>query len=154
MAKINGIYITVESEEPSYDIDITEQPVEDGLDLMDHVRPKAKTMNISGVIVGDNAAQIRQNILNLLQAGSIVEYMGRNSFFGVLTGFRSTHNHQIANGFSFSATLKEVRIAKTSTVQTLSPPVRAEAAPVLVLGRKQATEKGGSTGGNPFGVSN
>ncbi|NHN29446.1 phage baseplate protein [Paenibacillus agricola] len=151
MATINGNYVTVESEEPSHDIDVTEQPIEDGIDLLDHVRPKAKTMNISGFIVGEDAAQIRQNILNLLQSGSIIEYIGRNQFVGILTGFRSTHNHQISNGLSFSATLKEVLVAKTSTIEQLPLPIRAAEQPVLVLGRKQTAAKGTSSSSSSAG---
>ncbi|TDF92163.1 phage baseplate protein [Paenibacillus piri] len=141
MATINDNYITVESEEPSHEIDVTEQPIEDGIDIMDHVRAKAKTMSISGFIVGDDAAQIRQNILNLHQAGSIIEYIGRNYFVGIITSFQSTHNHQVANGLSFSATLKEVRVAKSSYLETLPPFVRAQAAPVIHVGRKQPAQK-------------
>ncbi|MFD0679944.1 MULTISPECIES: phage baseplate protein [unclassified Paenibacillus] len=144
MATINSNKIMVESEEPSHEIDVTEQPIEDGIDIMDHVRAKAKTMRISGFIVGDDSnevAQIRQNILNLHQAGSIVEYTGRNYFVGIITSFQSTHNHQVANGLSFNATLKEVRVAKSSYLKTLPPFIQAQAAPVITVGRKEPVKK-------------
>jgi hypothetical protein len=150
MATINANYITVESEEPSHEIEVTEQPIEDGIDIMDHVRAKAKTMRISGFIVGDDAAQIRQNILNLHQAGSIVEYIGRNYFVGIITSFQSTHNHQVANGLSFNAILKEVRVAKSSYLETLPPFVRAQAAPVIKIGRKQTVQKAKAEGESVF----
>ncbi|MCR8636186.1 phage baseplate protein [Paenibacillus radicis (ex Xue et al. 2023)] len=141
MATINENYVMVESEEPSHEIDVTEQPIEDGIDIMDHVRAKAKTMRISGFIVGDDAAQIRQNILNLHQAGSIIEFIGRNYFVGIITSFQSTHNHQVANGLSFNATLKEVRVAKSSYLETLPPFIHTQAAPVITVGRKQPVKK-------------
>lgn len=143
MATINGIHILVETEDPSYEIEVTEQPVESGLDLMDHVRSKAKTMNISGIIVSENpkeAGQIRQNILNLMEAGTLIVYEGRNRFYGILTSFRSTHTHQIADGMSFSASLKEVRIARTAEIGSQSFPVSTETAPVTVSGVQQPVE--------------
>jgi hypothetical protein len=141
MATINSNYVLVESEEPSHEIEVTEQPIEDGIDILDHIRVKAKTMSISGYIVGEDAAQIRQNILNLHQAGSIITYTGRNLFVGIITSFQSTHNQQVANGLSFSATLKEVRVAKSSYLETLPPFTRAQAAPVIKMGRKQPAKK-------------
>ncbi|SFL09723.1 hypothetical protein SAMN03159341_103191 [Paenibacillus sp. 1_12] len=140
MATINDYKVMVETEDPSYDIEVTEQPIEDGLDLVDHVRTKARTMNISGFIVGEDAAQTREGLLNLMQYGSIVNYQGRNSFVGILTSFRSSHTHQIENGMSFTASLKEVRTATASVIREVSLEDGAEINPVSNMGRQDSTE--------------
>ncbi|MEY9097074.1 phage baseplate protein [Paenibacillus sp. RC84] len=141
MATIDGRYVTVESEDPSYEVETPEQPVEKGVNLIDHVERKARTMSISGLIVGDDAAQIRQYLIDAQDIGSIVTYDGRNSFVGLITGFKSGHTNQVANGCTFSLTFKEVRIAESSFVETLPLPIRAQAAPVISSGRKQKKEK-------------
>lgn len=137
MATVDGRYITVESEDPSYEVDITEQPVEKGIALTDHVQRKARTMSLSGYVVGDDAAEIRAYLIACQDAGSIVEYDGRNYFVGLLTGLQTKHDASIANGFSFSATLQEVQVAESSYVETLPDPIRAQAAPIISSGRKQ-----------------
>ncbi|QOS97547.1 hypothetical protein JNUCC42_13195 [Brevibacterium sp. JNUCC-42] len=142
MATINGMYITVESEEPSYEVDVTEQPVETGINLIDHIRRRATTMSISGVIAGEDAAQIREVIKTLSHTGTIMEYIGRNYFTGIITNFQTKHHHRIANGYEFSATLKEIRIAKSSYIETLPLPIKAQAAPIISAGRKQKKKKG------------
>ncbi|NQX67984.1 hypothetical protein HQN90_17825 [Paenibacillus alba] len=135
------MYITVESEDPSSEVEATDQPVEEGIDVTDHIRPKPRTMNISGVIVGETAAQTRETILKLQTTGSMIEFVGRNYFQGVITQFQSTHDYKVANGLSFTATLKEIRVARSSYVETLPAPIRAQVAPVISSGRKQITEK-------------
>ncbi|MCZ8518888.1 phage baseplate protein [Paenibacillus caseinilyticus] len=141
MAILNGMYLMVEDEEPDYDIDVTEQPVEDNVNLVDHVQRKPVRMPISGLIVGEDAAQIRENLKSLQNNASIVEYDGRNYFVGLIKGLRTRHTNKVANGFEFSFTLVEVRIAEASYAESLPAPIRAQAAPVISSGRKQTKSK-------------
>ena len=141
MATINGMYILAESEDPTYEVDVTDQPVEDGIAISDHVQRKPRAMSITGYIVGSDAAQIRQNLISLSDSGQSVQFMGRNLFTGVIVSFSSKHDYKIANGFSFSLSLKEIRIAKSSYVETLPVPIKAAAAPVISSGRKQTKTK-------------
>lgn len=141
MATINGMYVLAESEDPTYEVDATDQPVEDGIAISDHVQRKPRAMSITGYIVGSDAAQIRQNLISLSDKGEIVQFMGRNLFSGVIVSFSSKHDYKVANGFSFSLSLKEIRIAKSSYVETLPLPIKAAAAPVISSGRKQTKSK-------------
>ncbi|WP_289142923.1 phage baseplate protein [uncultured Brevibacillus sp.] len=141
MATINGMYVLAESEDPTYDVDVTDQPVEDGIAISDHVQRKPRMMSITGYIVGDDAAQIRQNLISLSDNGQSVQFMGRNLFTGVIVSFSSKHDYKIGNGFSFSLSLKEIRITKSSYVETLPVPIKAAAAPVISSGLKQTKSK-------------
>lgn len=141
MATINGRYILVESEDPSYAVDITDQPVEDDISLSDHVQRKPVSMNLSGYIVGEDAAQVRQYLIDTMNTGILVEFLGRNQFIGLIESLSTKHDYKTANGFSFSMSLKEVRVAKASYVETLPAPIRAQAAPVISAGRKQTKSK-------------
>ncbi|KEQ22879.1 phage baseplate protein [Paenibacillus tyrfis] len=146
MATLDGRYILVEVEDPSHEVNVTEQPVEDNVNLTDHVQLKASSMSISGYIIGDDAAQIKQYLIDAMKAGSIVEYDGRNLFVGLITSISTKHDHRVANGFSFSMTLKEISIAEASYVETLPLPIKAQVAPVISSGRKQTKGKGKGKG--------
>ncbi|MED1784234.1 hypothetical protein P4V43_20645 [Brevibacillus fortis] len=141
MATINGMYVLAESEDPKYDFDVTDQPVEDGIDTSDHVQRKPRAMDVSGYIVGDDAAQIREKLIALGDNGDIVKFMGRNLFTGVIQSLSTKHDYKVANGFSFSLSLKEIRFAKSSYVETLPTPIKAAVAPVISSGRKQTKKK-------------
>ncbi|OPA77518.1 hypothetical protein BVG16_13785 [Paenibacillus selenitireducens] len=137
MAKIDGYYILVESEEPNYEVDITDQPVEKGINLTDHVKRRARTISLSGYIVGEDASRIRTYLLDAQDNGKIVQYQGRNTFKGLLGGFSTKHDYKTADGFPFTLKLVEIRFAESSYVDTLPPPVKSQAAPVVNAGRKQ-----------------
>lgn len=142
MALLNGMYITVETEDPGYDIDVTDEPVEDNIDLTDHVQVKPRTIALKGRIVGDDADEKRQAILYAMENAGIVTYEGRNYFVGLITGFSTTHDYTVANGFPFTLSLKEIRIAEASYIETLPDVIRTQAAPVISSGRKETKSSG------------
>ncbi|MFF0831027.1 phage baseplate protein [Brevibacillus sp. NPDC003359] len=144
MAMINGMYVLVESEDPKFEVDVTDQPVEDGINVSDHVQRKPYTMDISGFIVGDDAAQIREKIKAIAANGELVEFQGRNLFSGLIVSFVTSHTNRVANGFAFSLSMKEIRTAKSSYVETLPMPIKAQVAPVVSAGRKQTKKKKGT----------
>lgn len=111
--------------------------VEDGQDVADHVSLEPETMPISGVIVGDDAAQ-RLNILRQFRnRKEIVTYVGRNAFgTGVIESLTTRHNARTRNGFEFDLTLRRVRISRVREVQ-ITPVVRTQAKPVQNQGIQQ-----------------
>lgn len=141
MATINGMYVLVESEDPKFEVEVTDQPVENGINVSDHVQRKPYTMDISGFIVGEDAAQIREKIKTISESGELVEFQGRNLFSGLIVSFSTNHTNRVANGFAFSLSMKEIRTAKSSYVETLPMPIKAQVAPVVSAGRKQTKKK-------------
>ncbi|GKU78567.1 phage baseplate protein [Paenibacillus sp. L3-i20] len=148
MAILNGQYIHVINEDPSYEVDITDQPVEKGINLSDHVQRKPRTLSLSGFIVGDDAAQVRAIIISNMDRGNIAKYVGRNAFTGLITSFSSKHDHRAANGFSFTMTIKSVRIATNSYEGSLSTQIGTQVKGVENSGRKQANENSSSAKNN------
>nr|WP_284646780.1 hypothetical protein [Paenibacillus chinjuensis] len=57
-------------------MDVTEQPVESGINISDHVQPKARFMTITGYVVGDDAAEKRAAIIALMNRGPLWNTMG------------------------------------------------------------------------------
>lgn len=141
MALIDGIYITVEQESPSFPVTVTEQPVEKGINLIDHVQAQARTMSLSGVISGPVAAKNRAHIIAIKDKGQIVKYVGRNAFTGVITDFSTSTDYKTADGMTFSMQLREVRIATSSYVETLPSPIKAQVAKIINSGTKQTKDK-------------
>ncbi|MNC36221.1 hypothetical protein D3C75_847320 [compost metagenome] len=146
MAKLDGKYITVETEAPDYPVTVTEQPVEKGVNLVDHVQAGAWTMSLSGLIVGPDADKTRAYIVAAKDKGKVVRYIGRNRFTGVITAFSTSHDYTVANGMTFSMDLREVRVATSSYVATLPAPVKAQAAAVANKGTQQPKNKSKSKG--------
>ncbi|GAC41700.1 phage baseplate protein [Paenibacillus popilliae] len=142
MAKIDKHYILVESENPSYPVDVTEQPVEKGVNLTDHVQRQARTMGVSGYVVGPDAAKVLAYLRKASDTGKIVKYVGRIAFSGVITELATTHTYSIANGYSISFMMREIRIAKASRASKLPAPVRSQAALIVKAGTKKQKKKG------------
>lgn len=137
MAKIDGHYILVEQESPTFDVDITTQPVEKDIDMMDHVQRKARTMGITGVVAGSDASKILAYLKKASDSGQIVKYVGRMAFTGIISGLATGHTNQIANGYTISFTMTEVRIATSSYSAKLPTPVKAQTVKIVNSGTKQ-----------------
>lgn len=112
MAILNNMYIFVETEDVTRGVEISQHPVEEGLDLTDNVKRQPVTLSLSGEIVGENAAQTLSNITDLHQKGKFVSYTGRNIISNALiTSFNSGHPNTIFGGCSFDMEITEIRIA-------------------------------------------
>ncbi|MGN7359455.1 phage baseplate protein [Paenibacillus sp. SAF-054] len=137
MATIDGKYIWVDKEPSSFDVDITSQPVEKDIDMTDHVQRKARTLTLNGEVSGEDAAEIHDYLVNASDTGKIVKYIGRMSFSGLISGLSTDRSYQTADGFTFTFTLTEVRIAQSSYINKLPVPVKAQAAKIVNSGVKQ-----------------
>ena len=114
MALINDMYIHVVDEKVTGSIDVSSHPVETGIDITDHVKPKPYAMSISGFIVGKDAWSTLSTVRNLCKQGKIVKYSGRNIMANyIITSIDTGHPHEVWGGCSFDMSLQEVRIAKS-----------------------------------------
>jgi hypothetical protein len=148
MAKLDGFYILVETEDPVFPNEVTDQPVEKGVPLSDHVQRQARSVALSGVIVGADAVKVRSYLISASDNGKLVKYVGRIAFNGVISGLATSHSHKIANGFTFSFTLREIRIAETSAAGKLPAAVKSQAAPIINAGTKKTKSTGASKSKN------
>ncbi|KAB8139262.1 hypothetical protein F9U64_01160 [Gracilibacillus oryzae] len=140
MARLGNVSFFILSESHNYKNTITEHPVEDGNDIADHVGSTPTTFNISGMCTGQDAPSKYAQLLELFRKKEPVTYVGRGRINTVvIESFPSDRDADIANGFNFSLTLKQVRIVKTSTVDLLAPEVRAQVKDVGNAGRVQAS---------------
>lgn len=148
MATINGIEIFVEEESPKFSVTVTEYPVEEGEPIADHVKRELPSISVSGKLLGTDASEKRAKIRAMMESGETVSYVGRNAFANaVITSFDSGHNHRIANGMTFTMTLRQIRKIK----QLFSPKIAAKLAttvkPTTTEGRKQVQTTKKTSGG-------
>ena len=122
MALINNYYVHVTEENVTSGIESTTHPVEKGLDITDTIRKTPKEISLTGKIVkvGSMPANaIVVGLENLMQNGSLVKYIGRNSVVNVqIQSFNHSHPNTIAGGCDFDMTLRVVRIAQPSYKST------------------------------------
>ncbi|RUL56459.1 LysM peptidoglycan-binding domain-containing protein [Lysinibacillus antri] len=141
-ALLNGINIFVENEDANFDVDIPTHKVEKGIDLSDHVERQPVVVKLSGKLVRPTPEQVEsliQKLLKIENEGKTVTYEGRRIYQNMLmSGLNIKANSKIMNGYNFSCTLTEVRIAQSSYVP---PEVKAVIAKTAEAGRKQTENK-------------
>lgn len=116
MATINGIYVFVESEEVSYGVEATSHPVEEGIDITDNIKKKARVITLSGEIVenvGEDTKPKKSQLLDLHQRGALVSYVGRTVLNNcIIEDISLTNTYDVWGASKCSITLKEIRTAK------------------------------------------
>ena len=109
MALINGFYVFVEDESLDYDMEVTSHPVEDGIEITDHIQRKAVSISLSGKIVNYSdtvaynddrikevkAAQVLDAIKQLQRSGELITYVGRNAQNNLQIHSFSTSQHRL-----------------------------------------------------------
>lgn len=141
-ALLNGLYIHVVSEDADFNVDIPTHKVEKGIDLSDHVERKPEVVKLSGLLIrptNERVESLISKLKNIEYKGQTVTYEGRRIYKNMLlSGLSIKASSKVMNGYNFSCTLTEVRIAQSSYVQ---PQVKAVTAPVAEAGRKQTENK-------------
>ena len=107
----------VNKEVVSRSSNITDNPVEGGGSISDHVFRQPRTFQLTGT-VADGAAAI--SVLDAMwKKGDILTYTGRNCIANlVIQQFQSTHAADNRKGFSFTATLKQITIGTSEASGT------------------------------------
>lgn len=140
MATLGGVLMHIDSESPSYSVDVLTHSVEKGESVADHVKQNSTTFSITGIMVGDNAESEKQRLINAMKIGRGLFYNGVNKMTNVLiTDFQPDYNKDIKNGFAFSMKLTEYRVVSAKT----AAPVAAKS--VSNQGTKQTATKGTTT---------
>jgi len=141
-AQLNGLLIHVTSEDANFDVDIPTHKVEKGIDLSDHVERKPEVVKLSGLLIrptNDRVESLISKLKNIEIKGQLVTYEGRRIYKNMLmSGLSIKASSKVMNGYNFSCTLTEVRIAQSSSV---APEIKAVTAPVAEAGRKQTENK-------------
>lgn len=142
--KLGGYLIHVVSESIKGDVNVIEQPAEEGLPLTDHVEKKPFILSIEGTLVRPSQARVDELISALEKfrdSGKMISYEGRRIYKNiVIETFSFDADKSISNGYRFSMRLKQIRIAKTAYV-ALPPKPKTQVKPKTNAGKKQQVNK-------------
>lgn len=117
MALINDIYVFVENESVRREAQVSQHPVEEGIDLTDHVKRSPIILSLTGAIVGDGYEDDVLNLDKMQRSGELIEYVGVNLLSdAVITSFATEHTGEIRGGCRFSMEIHEIRIAASPFV--------------------------------------
>lgn len=143
MALLGGHEIHVISETPDYSVNITQYPVEDDIDLTDHVERLPTMMTITGKILGPDAANIREKLIEAMNNGTRLDYVGRNAFRrGLIASIQTEHDFEVANGYRFTILFQQVRVASPSYAPFLNDPIMlSQVKPTTSAGQQQVANK-------------
>jgi hypothetical protein len=118
--KIGDVTVTILSESPTYSQSVTDRPVEGG-SIVDNVTKNPVILNVSGLIPSNGWEGLKL-LRSYVQNGELVKYSGRNVFSNfVIENLTTGHGYQTKGGFTFTATLKEVRQARFVEVPFTAP---------------------------------
>lgn len=139
MPMLGDIFLNmVEEDAPNKSVKSTDHPIESGENITDHIARNAVPMTLKGLIVGNDAEQRRMKLENYMYSGTLLNYSYRTSLKNlIIESFTPIYVVEVGNGFKFELTVKQIRIAKASVLQTLKLPVKMQAAPVANKGRQQ-----------------
>lgn len=144
LCKLGDIEFEVVSDErPQLANEVTDRPVEDIGSVSDHVENKPLVFAFDGLATGNNAFQKLQTLRQYWKDKTLLQYVGRNAIMSVVIEvLNTTHNNRNARGFSFSITLKQIRVAKVELAQIQAPdPAIPRIAPVTTQ-TKDISDKG------------
>ncbi len=143
-AKIGDVeFDVIKSEDLTHDAEVTDKPVEKGMDISDHTKRKPLTLSITGIMVGDNALQKLQRLYKYQNEGELLKYVGRTTHINmVIENIHTTHNSSVANGYSFQMSIKQVNISTSKTVNIVVNPKTGKVNPKTNTQIRKKTNKG------------
>lgn len=135
----------VTSEKPEYTNLITEKPVERGQDIADHARNLPLRFSFTGVVTGDRDSDAKAKYEKLIEYRNnrdLLDFAGRNLLSNMMIESLSPEFTKTnAKGFSFSCTLKQVRIAVAEMVNFVAPDIRSQVKSTDDRGRRQTDDQ-------------
>lgn len=139
MAQLGAVYLdAVYSDQPKRAVKTTDHPLETGEAVTDHVQLDPLTIGITGIIVGSDASVRMKRLEEYQKKGTLLTYVNRISAVGVIIlNFDSTHGKDVGNGFTFSMTLKRMKVSQATPIKEMSLPVRTQVKEVTNKGVQQ-----------------
>lgn len=117
MALINDIYLFVETELVKRESQVSQHPVEEGIDLTDHVRRSPIILSLTGSLVGEDYENDILRLDEMQRSGRLMEYVGVNMISDAIIMFFTTeHTGEIRGGCRFTMEICEIRIAASPFV--------------------------------------
>jgi len=133
------VELFVISEEPEYSVQVSSHNVEKGGTITDHIRKETTSLVLQGLLIGPQASNYKQRLVKAMNEGKLLQYTGRNMMLNcVITSLRTAHNNSIANGMTFTMSLKQVNIVQPA-YSKLPPKKKAAVKPKSRSGKRNTS---------------
>jgi len=116
MALLNGLYVHAISETIDHAYNKTNNPVEEGVDVTDHIERNLVKLKIDGEVIDTptlTASKMYSQLVIWANNGTLIEFRGRNVFDGVITSVSKVSDAEISNGAKITIDFEEMRIANS-----------------------------------------
>lgn len=116
MALLNGLYVHAVSETIENSYTKTNNPVEEGVDVTDHIERNLVKLKLEGELIDTptlTAGKMYSQLVLWANKGTLIEFRGRNVFDGVITNVSKTSTAEISNGAKITIDFEEIRIANS-----------------------------------------
>lgn len=115
----------------------TDHALEDGEQITDHVQSNPITIALSGIILDETEAKVLK-LREYREKGEIIDYDYMTALkHVVITDFSRDYSADIKDGYAFSMTLKQIKVAKVAKFVSVSVPVKQQTKKVTNKGRQQ-----------------
>lgn len=115
----------------------TDHALEDGEQITDHVKSNPITITLTGVILDDTEAKVLK-LREYREKGTIIDfdYMTKLNHM-VITDFNRDYEARVKDGYTFTMTLKQIKVGKVAKFVSVSIPVKKQTKAVTKKGRQQ-----------------
>lgn len=137
MPYIGGVEIdSITSESLKESTQTTDHELEDGEQITDHANNDPIEISIDGVII-DSSDQKLLKLREIRESKTIVSYNYQSRLERMLiTSFNPVKSKDIKDGYTFSMTLKQIRLVKAPNVVRVSSGVKKQVKAVTNVGKK------------------
>lgn len=137
MATIGDVEFNVLTEDRLFDSEVTSHPVEGG-DISDHIDLKPRSYSITGVVTGSDSPKKHSQLSQLRNSRELTRYVGRAVLKNcVIKSYTTSVDSVDIEGFTFTMEIREIKIAKPSTIGLLPMTLKVNVADVGNAGRVQ-----------------
>ena len=138
MPYIGGVLIDViTSESLDESSNTTDHALEDGEQITDHVENSPIILSIEGIIIDPSEEKILK-LRKMRQSGALFTYNYQSRLEMVLiTSFNSKRNKDIKDGYSFTMSLKQIRLVKAPNTIRVTVKVKKQVKAVTKVGKKK-----------------
>ncbi len=102
----------------------TDHALEDGEQITDHVKSNPITISLTGIILDDTEEKVLK-LREYREKGEIIDYDYMTALkHVVITDFSRDYSAEIKDGYAFTMTLKQIKVAKVAKFVSVSVPVK------------------------------
>ena len=123
----------------------TDHALEDGEQISDHIHSAPITLSLSGTLYGDHEQKVFK-LREFREKGEIFTFDYMTNYGNVvIVDFSRDYTSSVKDGFNFTMSLKQIKLAKVAKSVAVKIPVKRQTKAVTKKGRTQPKKTASST---------